>query len=36
MQYSFADAPMKKKEKFSERGGTVLFGHQVQNKKNSA
>ena len=32
MQYFFADAPMKKKiQKFCVRGGTVLFGHQVQN-----
>ena len=32
MQYFFADAPMQKKfQKFSVRGGTALFGHQVQN-----
>ena len=32
MQYFFADAPMKKKiQKFCVRGGTALFGHQVQN-----
>ena len=32
MQYFFADAPMKKKfQKFSVRGCTALFGHQVQN-----
>ena len=32
MQYFFADAPMKKEiKKFSVRGGTALFGHQVQN-----
>ena len=32
MQYFFADAPMKKKfQKFCGRGGTALFGHQVQN-----
>ena len=32
MQYFLADAPMKKKfQKFSVRGGTALFGHQVQN-----
>ena len=33
MQYFFADAPMKKKKflKISVRGGTALFGHQVQN-----
>ena len=32
MQYFFADASMKKKnQKFSVRGGTALFGHQVQN-----
>ena len=32
MQYFFADAPMKKKiPKFCVRGGTALFGHQVQN-----
>ena len=32
MQYFFVDAPMKKKIKqFSVRGGTALFGHQVQN-----
>ena len=32
MQYFFADAPMKKNfQKFCERGGTALFGHQVQN-----
>ena len=28
MQYFFADVPMKKS---SVRGGTALFGHQVQN-----
>ena len=28
MQYFFADVPMKKK---NVRGGTALFGHQVQN-----
>ena len=31
MQYFFVDAPMKKKKKNSVRGGTALFGHQVQN-----
>ena len=30
MQYFFADAPMIF-FKFSVRGGTALFGHQVQN-----
>ena len=32
MQYIFADSPIKKKnKKFSVRGCTALFGHQVQN-----
>ena len=32
MQYFFEDTPMKKKfKKFSVRGDTALFGHQVQN-----
>ena len=31
MQYFFVDAPMKKNRKFFVRGGTTLFGHQIQN-----
>ena len=32
MQYFFAYAPMKKKnQKLCVRGGTALFGHQVEN-----
>ena len=31
MQYFLTDAPVKKEKINSVRGGTALFGHQVQN-----